>query len=244
MKKNKYRHRNLLHFLLVFSFVMLLFVTILNFIALPLITHQGRERTLINVVGTSWEEAISLLRREGFEPVRGETKEDTTAPYTILSQSPRAGQKVKQGRRVYLTISIPHEKLPFPNLIGKTLRGAQIEIDKNQMVLDTVIWEYSNRPKDVIIAQKPEPNEKVPFGSLVRLNVSLGITKNYIVPEVVFLLENEALAEIKKSGLDLGIITYEPTDSIAPYTVLEQSVPSGQKIYSRQKIDLVISRLP
>lgn len=244
MKKNKYKHRNWLHFFSVFAFVALVFVSLLNFIAMPIITHQGRERTLINVVGTSWDEAISLLRREGFEPVRGETKEDTTAPYTIIAQSPGAGHKVKQGRRVYLTISIPHEKQPFPNLIGKTLRGAQIEIDKYQMVLDTVLWEYSNRPKDVIIAQIPEPNEKVAFGTPVRLTVSLGITKNYVVPEVVFLLENEAIKEIKKSGLDVGIITYEPTDSIAPYTVLEQGLPAGQKIYSRQKIDLVISRLP
>ncbi len=241
----KARVLKLFYFLIIFSIVSLGLVLVVNYFVLPAYVDQGQERILLTVSGLSWDEASSLLRREGFVPIRGETQaRPDMPPFTVLDQQPKAGQKVKLGRRVYLTVSTAEKNFPIPDLIGKTLRGAQLLINENNLVLDTVLYEYSSRPKDVVIQQQPERGSRVSRNTGVQLRVSLGISPFYTVPDVVFSSEQSAIAAIQDAGLEVGNIIYEFSDDFTPYTVMSQSIDPGVEVREKKKINLVVSKLP
>ncbi len=235
----------LIHFLFVFGFMSGFFLLFLNYVAMPFFVHKKAERTLISVTGLPFEKAVSLLEREGFTAVRGETREDTLPPYTVLAQSPRAGKKVKQGRRVYLTLSIPQGKLNFPNLVGYTERAARLELNRLGIPIDTIYWEYSSLPRGNITRHIPKADSAIYRGAKAQLFLSLGIdTRMITVPDLVFKSENEATELIKSAGLTLGSIEYEENDEILPYLVLEQSLKANGRVVRGTKIHLIVSKEP
>ena len=110
--------------------------------------------------------------------------------------------------------------------------------------MDTVIYDYSTRPKDVIVSQFPENGNMVPRSTDIQLWVSLGISPYYTVPDLVFTSEQSAILRIEEAGLELGNITYEYSDEFTPYTVISQSIEPGEQVRNKQTINLVVSKLP
>jgi eukaryotic-like serine/threonine-protein kinase len=234
-----------IHFLIIFGLMSGFFLLFLNYVAMPFYAHRKAERTLVSVTGLSWEKAISLLEREGFVAMRGETREDTLPPYTVISQSPRAGKKVKQGRRVYLTLSTPQGKRSFPNLVGYTERAARLELDRLNISIDTLYWEYSSLPKGNVTRHIPAADSTIYRDVKAVLYLSLGIdTRMVSVPDLIFKGENEAIELIKDSGLKLGSIEYEINDEILPYLVLEQSLKANGQVLRGTAIHLIVSKEP
>ena len=235
----------IIYFFFIFGITSLVVGLLINFLIMPIVVDKGNERTLLSVKNLSWSEASSLLRREGFVPVRGETQaHPDLPPYTVLGQKPNAGQKVKLGRRVYLNLSVAEKNFPVPDLVGKTLRGAKLILEENSLVLDTVMYRYSTRPKDVIVNQFPEKGNMVPRSTDMQLWVSLGISPYYVVPDLVFTSEQSAVDNLEKAGLELGNIIYEYSEEFTPYTVISQSIDPGVEVRGKQKINIVVSKLP
>lgn len=233
------------YFWIIFGLVSLLSGLFVNYVVMPILVDKGQDRILLSVTGHSFEEAKSLLQREGFQAVRGETQSRPDMdPYTVLDQMPKAGQKVKMGRRVYLTLSTPEKSFPMPDVVGKTLRGASLIIEENNLMLDSVLYEYSSRPKDVVVRQYPDRGGRVPRNTKVNLWVSLGISPFYVVPDLIFSSEQSAVTEIEKAGLEVGNIIYEYSEDFTPYTVISQSIDPGVEVRDKKKINLVVSRLP
>jgi len=241
----KHRLARLIYFILVLTAVSSVVALIVNYVIMPIIVSKGNERILLSVVDLNWEEASDLLRREGFQAMRGDTRAvPDLPPFTVLEQRPAAGQKVKLGRRVYLTLSTEEKNFPIPDLIGKTLRGATLLIDDSKLQLDTVLYVNSSRPKDVVVQQFPERGSKVSRNTPVILRVSLGISSEFTVPDLVFSSEHSAVEMIEKAGFKLGNIIYEVSDDFTPYTVISQSLEPGRKFTEKMPINLVISKLP
>ncbi|MEA1986742.1 MAG: PASTA domain-containing protein [Candidatus Marinimicrobia bacterium] len=229
-------------FLSVFFVVSIISVLIINFIVMPAIEKRGNERILLDVTGLSWEKASSLLRRENFIPMRGKMRMAwNKEPFTVLSQRPTAGSKVKMNRRVYLDVSTAGQKIPFPNLIGHTLRSSQITLENQRMVIDTFYYGYSNKPRNVVYWQSVKPGEKVLPQTSVQLKVSLGLSV-WTVPDVVNLSKKEAIKKIKNAGLEIGTISEIERNELLENTVLSQSISAETKLYSRKTINLVISK--
>ncbi|MCK5519536.1 MAG: PASTA domain-containing protein [Candidatus Marinimicrobia bacterium] len=235
----------LIYFAFIFGVVSVLVGLFVNFIVMPMVVDKGQERMLLSVTGHSFEEAKSLLQREGFQAVRGETQSHPDLePYTVLDQKPKAGQQVKMGRRVYLTLSTPEKSFPMPDVVGKTLRGASLILEDNNLMMDSVLYEYSTRPKDVVVRQYPDRGGRVPRNTLVNLWVSLGISPFYIVPDIIFSSMESAVDIIEKAGLEVGNIIYEVNQDFTPYTVISQSIDPGREVRQKKKINLVVSTLP
>jgi len=248
MKKNKNKSMiksklfRLFFFLIIFSFVSVISALIINYIVMPAIEDKGDERILLSVTGLSWEKAASLLNREGFIPMKGKMRPVwNKKPFTILNQSPKAGSKVKMGRRVYLDMSTTGTKIAFPNLIGTTERSARINLEKQNMIIDTIYYRYSDKPRDVVFWQSITANDKVFPGTKVILKISLGLSK-WVVPNLIDMSKKDAIEAIKNAGLQVGKITTSPRNDLLENTVLSQSISPNTKLYSRQRINLVISK--
>jgi len=175
IKKNKTTLLRIFYFLCVFFIISTISVLIINFIVMPAIENRGEERILLDVTNLSWEEAASLLKREGFIPMRGKMRPAYgKEPFTVLSQRPDAGSQVKMKRRVYLDLSTTGAKISFSNLIGHTLRSSRIILENQRMIIDTVYYRYSSKPRNVVFWQSVPADKKVFPGTKVKLKVSLG----------------------------------------------------------------------
>ncbi|MEA3499958.1 MAG: PASTA domain-containing protein [Candidatus Marinimicrobia bacterium] len=230
------------YFLCVFFIVSIISVLIINFIVMPAIENRGEERILLDVRDLSWEEAASLLKREGFIPMRGKMRPAYgKEPFTVLSQRPNAGSQVKMKRRVYLDLSTTGAKIPFSNLIGHTLRSSRIILENQRMVIDTVYYRYSSKPRNVVFWQSVPPDKKVFPGTKVKLKVSLGLSV-WTVPDVIDMSKKDAINKIKRAGLEIGKITETVRNDLLENTVLSQSISPETELHSRKRINIVVSK--
>ena len=81
-------------------------IFILTILFLRLFTRHGREIEMPSYMGQSAEELTQHGRSEGFVfVVSDELYENGAEPGTVLKQNPLPGEKVKHGRKVYLTVA-------------------------------------------------------------------------------------------------------------------------------------------
>ena len=140
--------RPLFHILMAILVTVALFVLVILF--LNLFTRHGREIEMPSYYGKSAEELTQHGRAEGFVfVVNDELYEDGAAPGTVLKQNPLPGEKVKHGRKVYLTVAASEPPtIKMLELRDLSLRQAQIMIESQGLVLDRII-------------EKPSPYENV-----------------------------------------------------------------------------------
>lgn len=236
--------KRIILFFVVLGIVSFAAYLIFDYVLMPFLVSRRDTRILLDVRYMPWDRAASLLRREGFIPMRGESKPSSDLdPFTVLDQRPRPGAKVRLGRRVYLDISTVEKEVPFPNLVGKTLRGAEIILREYKMELDTVLWSYSNSPHGVVYDQSIDPGIYVTRGTPVVLYASLGL-KSWTVPNVVGMSQFAAIRKIESAGLDVRDVRFVERDDLLAYTVLSQSIEGGTVLKEPRGITLTVSQLP
>ena len=151
---NKQKTRRLTPDKVSFHILMAILVTIVIFaltiLFLRLFTRHGREIEMPSYTGLSAEELTQQGKSEGFVfVVSDELFENGAEPGTVLKQNPLPGEKVKKGRKVYLTVAAAEPPtIKMLELRDLSLRQAQIMIESQGLVLDRVI-------------EKPSPYENV-----------------------------------------------------------------------------------
>lgn len=125
-------------------------IFILTILFLRLFTRHGREIEMPSYAGRSAQELTQHGRSEGFVfVVNDELYENGATPGTVLKQNPLPGEKVKRGRKVYLTVAAAEPPtIKMLELRDLSLRQAQIMIESQGLVLDKII-------------EKPSPYENV-----------------------------------------------------------------------------------
>ncbi|UCE18405.1 MAG: PASTA domain-containing protein [Gemmatimonadota bacterium] len=208
----------------------------------------GHENVVIvpDVVENSVEDADHLLMESDLLLVKEAEVFDPVVPEGyIISQKPRAYSKVKKGRSVRVVVSRGSEQLTVPNLTrGISLRQAEIELKSSGFELGYVSYQFSDEAhKGVVISQSPPPNGTAPRGSLINLTISSGsMTGVTVVPELIGLSLESALAQAAESGLTVGVIEYVDQEDLLPETVVGQSLESGQEVARGTAIDVTVSQ--
>ena len=120
-------------------------------------TRHGKEFEMPSFEGQLAQELTQRGREEGFVfVVNDHLYENGKKPGTVLKQDPAPGEKVKRGRKVYLTVAAAEPPtIKMPELHDISLRQAQIILEAQGLVLDRVI-------------EKPSPYENVVLDVLYR----------------------------------------------------------------------------
>src|SRR6185436_7840537 len=109
--------------------LMVVLLFILSIFLGPL-TRHGKNKTVPNVVGKSFEEAEKILNANGFDvEVQDSIYTDTTAKGSVLRQVPDGDATVKISRMVYLNINrqVP-PVVEMPNLKDFSFRNAELQL--------------------------------------------------------------------------------------------------------------------
>ena len=147
---------------------------------LNLYTHHGEAVKVPDVKGLSVDDAVMLMRRIGLETEVSDSNYVKTMPAgCVLDMVPVAGQQVKLGRTVFLTIntfSIPLKEVPDVadnsslRQAEASLRAEEFKLDSVELVSGELDWVYGVKYNGRLL----RPGEKVPIGATLQLLVGCG----------------------------------------------------------------------
>ncbi len=222
----------------------LFLVLLMDQVVMPWYTKHGQELELPEVTGKPLPEAVQLLKDHGFHPVIKDSTYDSRYPAGyVVQQRPQAFSTVKEGRRVYLVVSIGEKPQFMPNLLGSTPQDARIRLRDLGLEVNQIIYEFSDLyPRGVVINQSIPPGEQVHRNQTVNLTVSLGpMPSSEVMPNLVGKLLFNAQKELEVLGVPIRRIRYVLRKNLVPNTVVGQSVPAGTPLEKVERVDLSVS---
>lgn len=226
-------------------FVVVLFIV--DSFIMPYYVNKGGTMTVPKVVGMKEDVARRILDSLHLEPKRGDIRQDPSYPegYVIL-QNPAPDQVVKNGRRVYLTISGGEQDVFVPALRGRSIRDAKFALDRAGLRQGAIQYQVSlELPEGTIISQDLSAGAKVKKGTYVSVMVSAGESIDSIyVPSLVGKTLSEAQKILKDKGLRAGNITYQINDELLPNTVIDQLPRENEVVTTQKEVDLFIAQAP
>lgn len=164
-------------------------------------------------------------------------------PLEVLEQDPAPGSKVKEDRRVYLTVNAetaPNVKLP--NLKDSSLKDARLQIENKGLELGKII--YRPHPWNVVLEMRQngkilEPGHELKKGTEIYLVVGDGEGVNtFTMRSLRDLPLDEAIAVIKLSDLTLGKVNRDMLKGGGKGYVDEQDPKAGDKVRKGTPVDL------
>ncbi len=241
---NPYRDR--WWFKLSLIFLGLVVVTlIMDKLVMPFYVHLGEETEMPDVIEMNVREAQDLLESKGFIVFINDSLYDANHPENVvIEQNPYPYARVKEGRRVYLTISIGEKPIIMPNLFSVSPREAVLILETNNLKLRNKNYIYSDiYHEGTVIGQSYPQGQIIKPGSGIDITISLGkLREELIVPDLIGKSLFEARARLREMQLKIGEISYEERENILPETVLKQSIPAGEAFEEGETIDLTVSK--
>ncbi len=204
--KSKVFLKNLL--LIVASFVVLIFIV--SFI-LKIYTRHGQEYEVPNIVGSNFKDIESSEKLKHFQiEVIDSIHKDGVVAGTILNQDPTGGAMVKDGRKIYITISsYSGEMIRMPLCKDKSLSSAVSTLIDAGLRVGTIMYR-DGEINNIVVAQRYQGKNinvgsDIMSGERVDLIVEVtSTTQQVTIPNIVGKTEAEAEVMLWKAGLNVG----------------------------------------
>lgn len=112
--------------------------------------------------GKGVRDASDILRGKGlYMRVKGEDYDSFVPEGYIIRQDEPPGNTVKEGREIGVVLSRGPRVRLVPDVVGQTFDESEVLLRSRGIRIGKVIYLHSDKvPKDSVIAQRPEPNEK------------------------------------------------------------------------------------
>jgi len=235
-----------LYYFLTFLTLSTFVIIIIDQLVMPYYIRHGKGRYMVNVVGKDFEYSDKILKSEGYKSLISDTLYTSRyEPGTVVDQYPPANTLVKGGRTVRLKIAHSEKMVIIPDLVGRSIRSAELSLQQNGLQIDTVYKEYnSDVPEGNVTWQYPKGGDFLNRGLGVNITISLGVPPNFFqVPNVFGLSKKKAEKDLLKAGFKIGKIFYRQNEDLIPYTVLDQSIAAETVLEDPTPIDLTVSVL-
>ena len=233
-------------------FVILLVVLIVNLIGSGPDEPKDSESTSDIENGEVEVESFIGMRLEDIDPddypdlivdVRN-VKSDYSDEYEegyVMAQNPKAGDMVKRGRTVTLTVSKGAEEKEMPRLENETETNAMKTLEALNLGLKIVVKDENNSDvkQGSVVRTEPDAGEKLQKGQEVILYISLGQNN---MPD----LKNDTRsnAETRLRALDIGlsiIFLEEESDNVEEGRVTRTDPAAGSQLKAKDTVTVYIS---
>lgn len=197
-----------------------------------------------DLVGKDKDEAVEILEDLGLNPILQEPRFDERFKKDkVIYSNPRPGVKVKDNRRVYLSISEGKPQIRMPLLTGKTLRDAQVTIERLGLVLGTAEETRSELPANTVIEQQFSEGRPLSKGAAVNLKVSIGPEVGMIrVPSLLGKSLKEAEGILRTHSLKFGQRIYISSPNLLPNTIIDQFPGEDKLVSYGDSVDVTITQ--
>ena len=258
MNEIKYIFKNLI--LMIGGVSLIIFF--LFYIYFPIKTNHGDTITVPNLIGMELKDIDEFLsdRDLRYEILDDSSYSSEYPPYSILQQNPSENEKVKENRKIYLTLnsSIP-PKIKMPKIINGSVKNAQLILKSYDLKLGEITY-VPDMARNAVLKMFIEgdsvsENDLVLKGSIVDLEVGNGLGNQiFETPDLINLDLEEARFTIIGSGLRLGNIIYQDSGYynnkildevwVNPGKVFRQSPIKSTKVKIGRRINLWIVTKP
>lgn len=194
-----------------------------------------------NVVGKIEKDAEKALSSRGLVVTISYAKDDDVADGKTIKQSIKAGEKVKKGDKVTLTVSSGKPVVKVPDVVGKTKNSAKSSLENSGFKV-TILENYDSKvATGNVISQSPVAGTSQIKGSEIVIYVSKG-KPIYSVSNVYGKTETAARGALSNFTVE---VKYGGYDSKVPYgSVLSQSPAAGTSLTEGSKVTLTLSKGP
>lgn len=197
----------------------------------------GTPVTVPDIVDLPINEASLLLAERGLELGKQVRVPHAAIPKDhVIAQRPEAGRVVREGRKVYPTVSLGADVLTAPNLVSLRLDEARRAITESRFRLGSVARVPSDTARDVVLAQDPPAGQGIDNQGSISLLVSGGNEKsNNFMPDVRGMNVQDMLRVLAPFRLTL-VPKEVDIEGAKPDTVLNQEPPPDTLIYPGQVV--------
>ena len=235
---------NVIKVMLIFLAAIVVLGIISVFILIPMII-KGDVVEVPSVKGKSLAESINILQGYHLNVKIDSYKASSTVQEGyVVEQNPPPGFKVKQNKSIFLVLSSGSEKVEVPDLIGKLFSDAESEITSAgfQIGIKATVHSDDYPIMNTIIAQTPLPKLISARGAKISLLLSKGAyPKTLLMPDLKGMKYNDIQEGLKRGGLEINKVTFNPDSIYGDGTILTQVPPAGQLIQPGQKVELQVS---
>ncbi len=173
----------------------------------------------------------------------------------VFSQIPKAGESVKKGRKIRLTINaVSPKKVTVPNLVGLSMRQAKSELLSRGLYLGRLIYvsdiATNNVLKQMYHGSEIEPGRSVDSGTSIDLMVGLNDTDfKTMAPDVCGMRYQRAADVVKDYYLNVGSVRFDGTvktysDSLNAVVYSQSPAASPAPLRMGEEVSLSLSLDP
>jgi beta-lactam-binding protein with PASTA domain len=218
------------------------------FIYLPATTNHGESITVPDLSGMKVEAVKEFLESRDLRYEINDSTFLANKPASIvLTQYPRAGEKVKESRKIYITVTTNNPpNVEMPKLVDISLKSAQMLLQSYELQEGSIKY-VPNLAQNLVLKQEWNgkeiaPGTKLPKGSKIDLTVGDGVGKDdFSLQSVVGMTLEEAKVVIEGSNLVIGSILYDANSREPTGTVIKQNPAANSNIRVGEVVDLWVS---
>ncbi len=161
----------------------------------------------------------------------------------VLEQSPGPGSLMKRGAAVEIIVSLGPERLTVPDVDGKSLQAAQVELTSAGLTIGRIVNVFSfGIPAGSVVEQTPAPQERVGRGSQVTLFLSAASRADtFVMPDLAYRNLETVRHFFERRGFRLGGVKFEPYEGFSPGVILRQYPLPGHLLGRQDVISLVVT---
>ena len=140
-----------------------------------------------------------------------------------------------------MRMAIHGREVTVPKLVGISLEQAERITSSNGLLLDTENRFYSDTvPEGRVVSQLPPPGTRVRRGWRMRIALSLG-PQRAIIPDLTGQSPRAAEINVRRRGLDVGVVAVAHIPDAPADQVLAQSPPPHAASVASPKVNLLVS---
>lgn len=193
-------------------------------LSLNWLTNHGNSKTVPSVTGKNFDEAVALLKKQGFDVVvQDSVYVDSFPKFTVVKQFPEGDAVVKVNRNVYITVnrSVP-PLIEMPNLIGYSFRSAEMVLKNNSLKFGDTTFKPDFARHSVLEqlynGSAIAPGSKIRMGSTIDFVLGSGVgQEEFAVPGLVGMTYGEAKTVLEENGLTVLPIAQDVSDTMNAY---------------------------
>jgi serine/threonine-protein kinase len=206
---------------------------------------RGREVVVPELVGKTQVEAEKVIADSGLVlKVSSKRFSEDVPEGHILDQIPSMGTRLKTNRTVRVLVSLGDRRFPVPNLVGTSLRTAQLSLGQRGLSLGNTLYAHTPEGDSGTVAyQSPRPGTQEGTDPSVNILISLGPSVEYfIMPDLIGQPAELAASRARNEGFRIGRMTTRKYPGIEPGVVIQQKPQAGHRLSMSDIILLEVSQ--
>lgn len=205
----------------------------------------GALATVPEVGNKSVEQALSLLRTEGFELTStADVHDEKVAAGFVVATDPTAGSSLRKFNNVTVQVSVGPVLYAVPTVIGVTQDSATKTLTDAQLTVGTVTDAFDEKvAAGIVLQQDPAPGKEFRANTKVNLVVSKG-PKPIPVPAVTGKSQDDAEAALTAVGLVAVIAPEQVNSATIPAGSVITAAPGSGTLTAGGEVTLTISKGP